>query len=101
MDSEQDTTFYTATMARVLTGQGRYAAAARIYRHLLAQSPENSELAEALAQVTSLAEAARPTWKTVSPVVASWVRLLLHRRALQQFERIRMPAATEGASRDT
>ena len=96
MDMQQDTTFYTATMARVLAGQGRYSEAARIYRHLLDASPQDPDLRAALAQVTAQAEATGSRWTAVSDRVARWVRLLLEYRRLRQLERIRVPARTNG-----
>ncbi|NNF99765.1 MAG: hypothetical protein HKM93_10325 [Desulfobacteraceae bacterium] len=46
-----DNIIYTATMAKVYAEQGHYEKAARIYRHLLARSPEREDLEQALAGV--------------------------------------------------
>lgn len=88
MDMEQDTTFYTATMARVLAGQGRHAEAARIYRHLLEISPDDPELAAALAQASARAGEAAPSWSRAAAAVEKWVQLLMTQQALDRFRRI-------------
>ena len=87
---QEDTTFYTATMARVLAGQGRYDEALQIYRHLLSKSPRDADLMAAMETVRARAEAAAPHWPSVSRVIRQWVRLLLKHRALRQLEKIRV-----------
>lgn len=42
-------TFYTETMARILADQEKFQDAAKIYRHLLADEPGNTQWASALA----------------------------------------------------
>lgn len=48
---ENAPTIHTATMAKVLEDQGNYSEALRIYRHLIADNPNQPELAEALTRV--------------------------------------------------
>lgn len=100
MQLEQDTTFYTATMARVLAGQGRFEDAARIYRHLLAKSPGDPDLETALSRVSAQAAATGPHQDTVSALVGRWVRLMLRQRMLGQLERMRIPAGAKGDEGD-
>ena len=51
MSVDEDKTFYTVTMARVHADQGRYEAAARIYRYLLDRTPDRPDLQSALNDV--------------------------------------------------
>jgi hypothetical protein len=91
MDIDEDKTFYTATMARVLADQGRYAQAARIYRYLLDQTPDRVDLEQALNDVLSKLPGAAAQWEAVSDVIARWVRLMLRCKALRQIQHIRIP----------
>jgi predicted Zn-dependent protease len=93
MDPEEDKTFYTVTMAQVYVDQGRYAAAARIYRYLLEQTPDRADLQQALAGVLANMSAVTPQWETVRPLVERWVHLMLRYNALRRLEHISSPPA--------
>ena len=49
MKMQNETDFYTATMARVYAEQGHWDKSAEIYRYLLKQEPERVDYLEALA----------------------------------------------------
>lgn len=87
MDQTADKTFYTATMARLLTNQGRYADAIRIYCYLLERSPERTDLRNALEAVTSKLAAESGQWLGVSRSIEKWVRLMLRRNAILRLRR--------------
>ena len=89
MTMDDDKTFYTVTMARVHTDQGRYDAAARIYRYLLEQEPGRSDLSEALSDVLARRPQAPDGWSAVEPLVAQWVRLTLRQRMLDRLRGVR------------
>ena len=91
MDSNGDTTFYTVTMAKVYADQGRYEAAARIYRYLLDQTPDRPDLQQALEAVLAKLPETPRQWKDVSTLVERWVGLMLRRKALRRLQASRMP----------
>jgi hypothetical protein len=97
MKMVDDKTFYTTTMARVYTHQGRYEAAAQIYRYLLEQTPERADLRVALAEVTAMLPASPAQWTAVSDLIERWVRIMLRARELQRLQRIRV-APIDGAT---
>ncbi|GAB6908042.1 conserved hypothetical protein [Desulfosarcina cetonica] len=90
MVGEEDKTFYTPTMARLYTDQGRFAAAARIYRYLLDQHPERGDLAEALAAVQARLPQTPDNWPSAASAIERWVRLLIFCRMLRQLSDIRL-----------
>lgn len=90
MDILGDKTFYTETMARVYADQGRHAEAAGIYRYLLDQTPERSDLKQALDAVTSMLPDTPSQWHGVSDLIERWVRLMLRQNALRRLEKIRV-----------
>ncbi len=90
MGMDVDKTFYTVTMARVLTGQGRYEAAARIYRYLLDQTPDQADLRQALDKVSSMLPEVSEQWHDVADLIERWVRLTLRHKALRRLQRIRL-----------
>jgi hypothetical protein len=85
MDNNEDTTFYTVTMARVYADQGRYEAAARIYRYLLDQTPDRSDLKQALDAVLAKLPDTPTQWAEVAGLVERWVKLMLRFNALRQL----------------
>jgi tetratricopeptide (TPR) repeat protein len=89
MTGAQDKTFYTVTMARVYADQGRYEEAARIYRYLLDQTPDRSDLRQALDAVTSMLPAPPGQWRDISGLIERWVRLLVRRNALRRLQQFR------------
>ena len=92
MESDGDKTFYTVTMANVYADQGRYEAAARIYRHLLDQAPDRQDLQKALAEVSAKLPEAPRQWTDISAVVEQWVGMLLTCKTLGQLRRTQLPA---------
>ncbi len=92
MTIDDDKTFYTVTMARVHTDQGRFDVAARIYRYLLEREPGRSDLAEALADVLAREPQAPEGWSAVEPLVAQWVRLTLRQRMVDRLRSVRRAA---------
>ena len=89
MDSTGDKTFFTVTMARVFADQGRYEEAARIYRYLLDQTPDRSDLRQALASVTSKLPDTPGQWSDISGLIERWVRLTVRHNALRRLQRCR------------
>ena len=92
MDNDGDKTFYTVTMARVYADQGRYEAAARIYRYLLDQTPDRSDLKQALDAVLSKLPETPKQWKDVAGLVERWAGLMLRLNALRRLQRTRIVA---------
>ena len=90
MVMENDKSFFTVTMARVLADQGKYEAAARIYRYLLDQTPDRSDLKEALAAVSSMLPDRPGQWHEISDSIERWVRLMLKHNALRRLQRHRI-----------
>jgi hypothetical protein len=91
---EEDKTFYTATMAQVYADQGRYAAAARIYRYLLDQAPDRVDLQQALTAVLAKIPTEPPHWEEPRMLIERWVRLMLRYKALRRLEHISIPPAS-------
>jgi tetratricopeptide (TPR) repeat protein len=91
MDSSEDTTFYTVTMARVYADQGRYEAAARIYRYLLDQTPDRSDLKQALDAVLAKLPEAPRQWGDVAGLVEHWIDLMLRFNALRRLRQTCLP----------
>ena len=73
--STDDTTFYTATMARIHRQQGRYDRAATIYRHLLSREGDNDEYRTALDEVAALARLQASDRLTAA--VGRWLDLVM------------------------
>lgn len=96
MEMVGDKTFFTATMARVHANQGRYEAAAQIYRFLLKQTPDRVDLKTALKEVTAMLPASPAQWDAVSDLVERWVRLMLRQRELRRLQQIRVPSTAGG-----
>jgi tetratricopeptide (TPR) repeat protein len=91
MDNKEDTTFYTVTMARVYADQGRYEAAARIYRYLLDQTPDRSDLKQALDAVMAKLPEAPRQWTQIAGLVERWVELMLRFNAFRQLRQTSLP----------
>jgi tetratricopeptide (TPR) repeat protein len=78
------------TMARVYADQGKYAEAAKIYRYLLDQTPDRSDLRQALAAVTSMLPDTPSDWHDVSDLIERWVRLMIRRNSLRHLQKWRV-----------
>ncbi len=88
MRRDGDNPFYTVTMARLHTRQGRYADAVRIYRHLLERAPHRTDLQAALAAVASKMGETVASKHETSRLIERWVRLLLRQNALRRMRNI-------------
>ena len=97
MEINGDKTFYTVTMARVYADQGRFEEAARIYRYLLDQTPDRSDLRQALGEVTSMLPDTPSDWDDVSDLIERWVRLMVRQNALRGLQKCRVQSADDGA----
>ncbi|BBO81758.1 hypothetical protein DSCO28_23240 [Desulfosarcina ovata subsp. sediminis] len=95
MTAQEDNPFYTSTMARIHAGQGRYAEAVRIYRHLLAGNPDRSDLREALAAVLEKIPPVPADWPAAASTIRQWVHLLFQQQTLRRLQRIRIPIVTK------
>lgn len=84
-----DKTFYTATMARVYARQGRYDAAARIYRYLLDQAPGREDLQQELSSVLSMTSAGGSHGRVRLELVQCWVRWMLRYQAMRRLQTIK------------
>ncbi|WP_319526114.1 hypothetical protein [uncultured Desulfosarcina sp.] len=87
MSADEDKTFYTVTMARVYADQGRYEAAARIYRYLLDRTPGRPDLQDALDDVLAKLPEAPGCWEDIAGTVERWIGLMLQRNALRRLQR--------------
>ena len=90
MERTGDKTFYTVTMARVYADQGRYEEAARIYRYLLDQTPDRSDLRQALEAVASELTDTPGHWHNISGLIERWVRLTVRHTALRRLRQCRV-----------
>lgn len=83
---DDDTTFYTATMARIHRQQGRYDRAAKIYRHLLTRDGDNAEIQAALEEADALGRLQASD--RLKAAVARWIDLVLTQRRLADLNRL-------------
>lgn len=88
MEFDNDKMFYTETMARLLTKQGRYDSAAEVYRYLLEQAPHRKDLEEALDNVLSLIPEGAGNWETVCGPIERWITLTLRYKALRRLQQL-------------
>ena len=88
MEFDNDKTFYTETMARLLTEQERYDSAAEVYRYLLEQAPHRKDLEEALDNVLSAIPEGVGNWETVSGLIERWITLTLRYKALRRLQQL-------------
>ena len=93
MEGTGDKTFYTVTMARVYADQGRYEEAARIYRYLLDQTPDRSDLRQALDAAESMLPDTQHRWHDISGLIERWVRLMVRQNALRRLQKSRIQSA--------
>lgn len=82
----EDKTFYTATMADLLSKQGRYEEAADIYRYLLEQDPQRTDLSARLDDVVARLSENERKWEDVAVTIEKWVRLIIAKRTLGCIE---------------
>lgn len=84
---QEDTTFYTQTMAKVYADQGDSAKAAEIYRWLLKREPNNREWAAELA--AAKAKTKPDASADLVPLITHWVQLTLRCRHQQRLRKMR------------
>jgi hypothetical protein len=84
--ADADKTFYTVTMARLLTKQQKYAEAVRIYIYLLEKEPWRADLQTALKSATARLARASDQWRDVSRLVERWTRLMIRRNAMARLK---------------
>lgn len=90
MRMENETDFYTATMAKVYAEQGHWDKSAEIYRHLLKNEPERIDYLEALAQAErNIISSAQKRPKDLSPLFHQWFDLMLKYKALQKLRKLK------------
>ncbi len=65
-----------------------YEEAARIYRYLLDQTPDRSDLRQALAAVTSMLPDPPGHWDDISGLIERWVRLMVRQNALRRLKKM-------------
>ena len=87
---ENETDFYTGTMAKVYAGQGHWDKAAEIYRHLLRMEPERTDYLEALAEAERMLKTTgnRPA-EDLAPLFHQWIDLMLKYKNLQKLRRLK------------
>lgn len=88
MDFDNDKTFYTETMAKLLSQQGRYERAAEVYRHLLEQTPHREDLEQALDNVLCAIPKATARWERIQGLIERWVTQVLRYKVLRQLQHI-------------
>jgi tetratricopeptide (TPR) repeat protein len=96
MDISGDKTFFTMTMARVYADQGKYEEAVRIYRYLLDQTPDRSDLRQALEEATSMLPDIPSQWHDISDLIEQWVRLMFRHNTYLRLKKIRFPSIDKG-----
>ncbi|WP_419655582.1 hypothetical protein Dvar_46730 [Desulfosarcina variabilis str. Montpellier] len=95
MDFDNDKTFYTETMARLLYQQGRYESAAEVYRYLLTQSPHRKDLAKALDTALCARPKSSVHRERIQNLIERWVTQLLRYKALRQLQQLSIFKATD------
>ena len=83
------TDFYTKTMANVYAKQGYFAKALEIYRYLLKHNPESRELNDLLSEVEEkLNEKEKKDRKILEKLFRKWIYLQLSYNRLQKLKKI-------------
>lgn len=83
------TEFYTKTMANVYADQGYFAKAVEIYRYLLKHDPENRELNDFLSEVEKkLNEKQKKERKILETLFRKWIDLQLSYNWLQKLKKL-------------
>ncbi|MCK4619129.1 MAG: hypothetical protein LWX02_08040 [Deltaproteobacteria bacterium] len=81
------TDFYTKTMANVYAKQGYFAKAVEIYRHLLKYDPESRELNDLLSEVEKkLNEKQKKDRESLEKLFRKWIYLQLSCNMLQKLK---------------
>lgn len=88
MEFDDDKTFYTETMARLLCQQGQYDRAAEVYRYLLAQSPHRKDLEKELDTALCAKPKATIHRERIQELIERWVTQMLRYKALRQLQQL-------------
>lgn len=83
----EDSLFFTATMAGIYAGQGNYAKAARIYRHLLDREPGDAQIQKALEEMENQIMAQGED--RLGMMVGNWIDLMLNYNKLQTLKKVK------------
>ena len=84
------TDFYTKTMANVYAEQGYFAKASEIYRYLLKHSPESRELNDLLSGVEKkLNEKERKDREILEKLFRKWIYLQVSYNRLQKLKKFK------------
>ena len=81
-----DDIFYTKTMAKVYTDQGKLDKAAEIYKYLLNEEPERQDLIDALAEIDKKRYNKAP--EGLSQLFGTWIDLVLVHNRLQKLKKL-------------
>ena len=85
-----DPELYTATMARLYAEQGHWNKAIDIYRYLLGQTPDRSDIAQALAEAEQrLAGNKKRKYDDLVPLFREWIDLMIRYDKVQKLKRIK------------
>ena len=78
-----NTSLYTATMAKVYASQGYLEKSAEIYRYLLKQEPDREDYRKAISEVeNNLSEMVKPETKDLVSLFSEWFELMLEHKKL-------------------
>jgi len=87
MNNQSD--FYTKTMANVYAKQGYFAKAVEIYRYLLKHDPESRELNDLLSEVEKkLNEKQKKDREILEKLFSKWIYLQLSYNMLQKLKKL-------------
>jgi cytochrome c-type biogenesis protein CcmH/NrfG len=77
----------TVTLARLYAQQGHWRKAAAIYRSLLQEDPDRTELRQALAEAESRLAEGEPD--DLAPLFREWIELLFRHDRLRRLKRLK------------
>ena len=84
------TEFYTKTMANVYAKQGYFAKAVEIYRHLLKHDPKSRELNDLLSEVEKkFNEKQKKDREILEKLFGKWIYLQLSYNSLQKLKKFK------------
>ena len=87
---ENETDFYTATMAKVYADQGHWDKAAEIYRYLLKLEPERDDYLGALAEAKrQIQRSGQAPSEDLASLFHQWFDLMLKYKNLQKLRRLK------------
>ncbi len=86
---DEDTPFYTVTMAKIYEDQGHLKKAAEIYRYLLQQEPDRPDLIKSLYKIEQrLSEKDKKDTKNLVSLFREWIDLMLDYNRLQKLKKL-------------